>query len=90
MAYQRRRHFRQRAVAVPSRSSKFLKGLTLNIKPGEKVGIIGRTGAGKSSIARALFRIVELSGGRINIDGRDLGDLGLETVSWICLSINQL
>ena len=67
-----------------------LKGLTFNIKPGEKVGIIGRTGAGKSSIAQALFRTVELCGGRINIDGRNLGDLGLETVSWICLSINQL
>jgi len=58
-----------------------LKGLTFSIMPGEKVGIIGRTGAGKSSIAQALFRTVELCGGKIIIDGRDLRMLGLDTVS---------
>jgi ABC-type multidrug transport system fused ATPase/permease subunit len=57
-----------------------LKGLTFDIKPGEKVGIIGRTGAGKSSIAQALFRTVELSDGKIEVDGRDLSRLGLEVV----------
>lgn len=59
-----------------------LKGLTFDINPGEKVGIIGRTGAGKSSIAQALFRTVELCGGRIVIDGRDLRGIGLDTVSY--------
>jgi len=57
-----------------------LKGLTFDVKPGEKVGIIGRTGAGKSSIAQALFRTVELCEGKIEIDGRDLRSLGLEVV----------
>ena len=57
-----------------------LKGLTFDIKPAEKIGIIGRTGAGKSSIAQALFRTIELSGGKIEIDGRDLRDLGLDIV----------
>lgn len=57
-----------------------LKGLTFNIKPGEKVGVIGRTGAGKSSVAQALFRTVEICGGKISVDGRDLKDLGLDTV----------
>lgn len=57
-----------------------LKGLTFDIKPAEKVGIIGRTGAGKSSIAQALFRTVELSGGKIEVDGRDLRELGLDVV----------
>lgn len=57
-----------------------LKGISFDIKPGEKVGIIGRTGAGKSSIAQALFRTVELSGGRIVIDGRDIKGLGLDVV----------
>jgi ATP-binding cassette subfamily C (CFTR/MRP) protein 1 len=57
-----------------------LKGLTFEIKPGEKVGIIGRTGAGKSSIAQALFRTVELCDGKIAVDGRDLSQLGLEAV----------
>jgi ABC-type multidrug transport system fused ATPase/permease subunit len=57
-----------------------LKGLTFNIKPGQKIGIIGRTGAGKSSIAQALFRTVELCEGRIVVDGKDLRNLGLTAV----------
>ena len=58
-----------------------LKGISFSISPGEKVGIIGRTGAGKSSIAQALFRTVEPCGGSIEIDGIDLQTIGLETVS---------
>lgn len=57
-----------------------LKGVTFDIKPGEKVGIIGRTGAGKSSIVQALFRTVELASGSIEIDGLDLSKIGLETL----------
>lgn len=57
-----------------------LKGISFQIRPGEKVGIIGRTGAGKSSITQALFRMVEISGGGIWVDGRSIRDLGLETV----------
>lgn len=54
-----------------------LKGLTIHIAPGERIGIVGRTGAGKSSIMATLFRIVELSGGAINIDGLDISQIGL-------------
>ena len=57
-----------------------LKNLSFTIKPGEKIGIVGRTGAGKSSIGQALFRTVELSGGTISVDGVDLRGLGLSTV----------
>ncbi|TCD67438.1 hypothetical protein EIP91_012410 [Steccherinum ochraceum] len=57
-----------------------LKGVSFDIKPGEKVGIVGRTGAGKSSLLQALFRIVNLQGGAIVIDGKDIKDLGLDTV----------
>lgn len=46
-----------------------LKGISLDVKGGEKIGIVGRTGAGKSSLMLALFRIVELNSGRINLDG---------------------
>ncbi|XP_076057951.1 multidrug resistance-associated protein 1-like [Oratosquilla oratoria] len=54
-----------------------LKGLTLEIHPQEKVGIVGRTGAGKSSLTMALFRIIEAAGGTISIDGVDVAKLGL-------------
>ncbi|WRT69583.1 uncharacterized protein IL334_006572 [Kwoniella shivajii] len=57
-----------------------LKGITFDINPGEKVGIIGRTGAGKSSIAQALFRIVEICNGSIEIDGLNLKTLGVDTL----------
>ncbi|KAF3610074.1 hypothetical protein DY000_02048096 [Brassica cretica] len=54
-----------------------LKGITLDIKGGEKVGVVGRTGSGKSTLIQVLFRLVEPSGGRIIIDGIDICNLGL-------------
>ncbi|KAH9003061.1 ABC transporter [Lactarius hatsudake] len=57
-----------------------LKGLSMSVEGGEKIGIVGRTGAGKSSIMVALFRIVELVSGSIKIDGVDISKLGLNDV----------
>lgn len=54
-----------------------LKGISMSVKAGEKIGIVGRTGAGKSSIMTALFRIVELSSGSILLDGVDVSQIGL-------------
>ncbi|KAF5370913.1 hypothetical protein D9615_009789 [Tricholomella constricta] len=54
-----------------------LKGVSFEINPGEKVGIVGRTGAGKTSLLQALFRIVELHNGKIAIDGYDISKIGL-------------
>ncbi|KAL4803388.1 P-loop containing nucleoside triphosphate hydrolase protein [Aspergillus unguis] len=55
-----------------------LHNLSMNISPGERIGIVGRTGAGKSSIMSALFRLTELSGGSISIDGIDIATVGLQ------------
>ncbi|KAL1744151.1 P-loop containing nucleoside triphosphate hydrolase protein [Schizophyllum fasciatum] len=57
-----------------------LKGVSFTIEPGEKVGIVGRTGAGKSSIIQALFRMTELRGGHIDIDEYDISKVGLDLV----------
>ncbi|CAG5123107.1 unnamed protein product [Candidula unifasciata] len=54
-----------------------LKAVSFEVQPGEKVGIVGRTGAGKSSLTLALFRLVEPVGGRILIDNIDISMLGL-------------
>ncbi|XP_042311068.1 ATP-binding cassette sub-family C member 3 isoform X6 [Sceloporus undulatus] len=54
-----------------------LKDLSLSVKGGEKVGIVGRTGAGKSSMTLCLFRILEAVEGEIKIDGLRIADIGL-------------
>ena len=54
--------------------------LSFSIKGGKKVGIVGRTGAGKSSIIQALFRTVELNSGYIAIDQTDISTVGLHTL----------
>lgn len=55
-----------------------LNNINVEIKAGERVGIVGRTGAGKSSILMALFRITELCEGRILIDGVDIRNIPLK------------
>ncbi|KZW02973.1 cadmium ion transporter [Exidia glandulosa HHB12029] len=55
-----------------------LKSISFVVQPGERVGIVGRTGAGKTSILTALFRAGPLAGGKIFIDGTDIETLGLE------------
>ena len=52
-----------------------LRGLTFRAEQGWKIGIVGRTGAGKSTLCTALTRIVELESGSIEIDGVDVGKI---------------
>jgi ABC-type multidrug transport system fused ATPase/permease subunit len=57
-----------------------LKNISFKVNGGEKIGICGRTGAGKSSIMTALYRLSELDHGSISIDGVDIATLGLQTL----------
>ncbi|XP_029311725.1 canalicular multispecific organic anion transporter 2 isoform X2 [Cottoperca gobio] len=54
-----------------------LKNLTLSVKGGEKIGIVGRTGAGKSSMTLCLFRLLESAAGEITIDEVKISEIGL-------------
>ncbi|XP_041696295.2 ATP-binding cassette sub-family C member 10-like [Coregonus clupeaformis] len=54
-----------------------LDGVSLVVRPGEKVGVVGRTGSGKSTLFLALFRMVELNQGQILVDGVDTSQVGL-------------
>eukprot|EP00941_MAST-03F_sp_MAST-3F-sp1_P003569 g3569.t1 len=57
-----------------------LRGVHAEIKGGEKIGVCGRTGSGKSSLLVALFRLVEATEGEIIVDGRNISQLGLNTL----------
>ncbi|KAK0580426.1 hypothetical protein LWI29_001894 [Acer saccharum] len=57
-----------------------LKGITLSFRGGEKIGIVGRTGSGKSTLIQVFFRLIEPSGGRIIVDGFDISLFGLHDV----------
>ncbi|CAC5413633.1 ABC transporter C family member 5,Canalicular multispecific organic anion transporter 1,Multidrug resistance-associated protein 6,Putative uncharacterized protein YKR104W,ABC transporter C family member 8,Multidrug resistance-associated protein 1,Cystic fibrosis transmembrane conductance regulator,ABC transporter C family member 12,ABC transporter C family member 14,Canalicular multispecific organic anion transporter 2,ABC transporter C family member 7,Putative ABC transporter C family member 15,ATP-bindin len=54
-----------------------LKGIFFDIKGGEKIGVVGRTGAGKSSLTLSIFRLIEKSSGNIVIDGMKIDGIGL-------------
>ncbi|KAL3421021.1 ABC bile acid [Phlyctema vagabunda] len=54
-----------------------LKGLNFSVAPGKRVGIVGRTGSGKSSLALSIFRFLEARRGSIIIDGQDISNLRL-------------
>lgn len=57
-----------------------IKGISFHVTPGEKVGVVGRTGAGKSTIITSFFRFIEPDSGNIFIDGVDIGKIGLDSL----------
>ncbi|KAM6461779.1 ATP-binding cassette sub-family C member 10 isoform 2-T3 [Liasis olivaceus] len=69
--------FQQVILAYRPELPNALDGVTFTIYPGEKIGIVGRTGSGKSTLFLALFRMVELRGGRILLDSIDNCSVGL-------------
>jgi ABC-type multidrug transport system fused ATPase/permease subunit len=64
-------------VAYASDLTPVLRGLTFTIKQNERIGVVGRTGAGKSSLTLALFRFLEAQSGSIHIDGIDVSKIKL-------------
>ncbi|KAJ3124763.1 Multidrug resistance-associated protein 1 [Physocladia obscura] len=57
---------------------KVINGISLHVAAGEKVGVVGRTGSGKSTLMDAFFRLMEATNGRIRIDGQDIATIGLK------------
>jgi ATP-binding cassette subfamily C (CFTR/MRP) protein 1 len=57
-----------------------LRGMSATIEAGESIGVVGRTGAGKSTLATCLFRLVELTSGRVLVDGCDISAMPLSQV----------
>uniref|UniRef100_A0A8C1PD89 ATP-binding cassette, sub-family C (CFTR/MRP), member 2 n=1 Tax=Cyprinus carpio TaxID=7962 RepID=A0A8C1PD89_CYPCA len=70
-------HFENYKVRYRPELELILHGITCDIQSTEKIGIVGRTGAGKSSLTNCLFRIIEASEGQILVDGIDISTLGL-------------
>ncbi|KAM9817691.1 ATP-binding cassette sub-family C member 3 [Neosynchiropus ocellatus] len=69
--------FHQYSVRYREGLDLVLKNLTLSVKGGEKIGIVGRTGAGKSSMTLSLFRLLEAAAGEISIDDVKIAEIGL-------------
>ncbi|MGH3753545.1 MAG: ATP-binding cassette domain-containing protein [Pseudonocardiaceae bacterium] len=69
--------FEDISFGYPERSERALDGFSLTVAPGERVAVVGRSGAGKTTIVSLLLRFFELDGGRILIGGRDTRELAL-------------
>ena len=72
--------FRGVTARYPSKALPALQDLNLQVAPGEKVGIVGRTGAGKTSLIKLFWMCLEPSQGKVYIDGRDVMRLDLKTL----------
>ncbi len=72
-------HFDQVVFAYGG-ARKVVDGLTFTIKPGEKIGLVGRSGAGKSTVVNLLLRLYDLESGRILIDGQDIAGVTQESL----------
>jgi ATP-binding cassette subfamily B multidrug efflux pump len=62
------------------RESGLIDDLTMDVRPGEKIGLVGRSGAGKSTLVNLLLRFFDLEGGRILIDGQDISAVSQESL----------
>ncbi len=72
--------FEEVTFAYPTAKRRTLQQLSFDLKPGERVGIVGPSGVGKSSLVRLLLRFYDPQEGRVTIGGRDLRELPFETI----------
>ncbi len=68
-------HYGAGRAASADAPPRVIESLSLNVRPGEKVGLVGRSGAGKSTLVNLLLRFYDLEGGRILIDGQDIAHI---------------
>jgi ATP-binding cassette subfamily B multidrug efflux pump len=61
-------------------SKNVIQGLSFTIRPGEKIGLVGRSGAGKSTVVNLLLRLYDVRSGRILIDGQDIAGVTQESL----------
>ena len=73
----------------PSRTEPALRGLSLHVAPGERVALVGRSGAGKTTVISLLLRFFDVSGGRIRIDGVDIRELPLAHLRSLVAVVSQ-
>ena len=76
-------HFKNMSFSYPGANTQpvpVFKNLDLNIKPGEKVGLVGRSGAGKSTLVNLLLRFYDTTDGQILIDGQDISQVDQESL----------
>jgi ATP-binding cassette subfamily B multidrug efflux pump len=63
-----------------NQNKKVVEDFSLTIRPGEKIGLVGRSGAGKSTIVNLLLRLYDIDGGRILVDGQDIAGVTQESL----------
>ncbi len=73
-------HFNYGKSANETHRGPVINGLNLNIKPGEKIGLVGRSGAGKSTLVNLLLRFYDVDSGNITIDGQNIADVSQESL----------
>ncbi len=82
-------HFNYGKAANETQRGPVMNGLNLNIKPGEKIGLVGRSGAGKSTLVNLLLRFYDTDSGCIKIDGQNITDVSQESLRRYIAMVTQ-